>query len=180
MKVWGNENQIFKNVFPDYDTFSTWYKASGLSSGTTDVPSQVTFTLIANEYNSNHIAFSVEEFKQKFANDLYTFYPEFEQTTNAIKELMKLSEEDISIDGAIITNVANIPETDNDTDTETVDFVSTQQKTINKKGTLQIKKELLSNKRTFTTRTFIKRFKHLFVKVCSSYLVDLYCEEDDD
>lgn len=170
----------FKDIFASYEEFKDWYLATGLSDDEFDVPSKKTFILIANEYNDSHIAYSEEGFKEHFANDIYTFYKEFEETTKSIIDLMRLTDEEISISDSIIVNTASIPETVGSTDDETVDFVSSQQKNINKKGLLQIKKEQLSNKRTFTVKTFLKRFKHLFIKILSSSYNFVVEEPEED
>lgn len=170
-------NNLFKDIFPDYNTFKEWYSEVPLSDDFgeekteeyiyKDVPNLKTFTLIAFKYNDSRTSMSMESFKQNFANELYTYYKEFEETTKAIEELMKLSDEAISTDNYMVTNVADIPETTRDTDTETVDFISQQQKMIQKKGTLRIKREQISNKRALTTKTFINRFRHLFIRILS-------------
>ena len=80
----------------------------------------------------------------------------------------------------MITNYANIPETASSTDVEEVDFITNQQKAINKKGKLQIKKEQLSNKRTFTVKTFLNRFRHLFIKVISPAYTFVVAEPDEE
>ena len=154
------ETPLFKDIFTSYDEFSEWYKQTGLSDDGTDVPSKKTFTLIFNEYADCHSAFSEFDFKCHFANDLYTYYREFEETTKSLLDLMKLTDDEIANADTMIVNNANIPETESSTDEETVDFISQQQKTINKKGKLQIKREQLSNKRAFTTNRFLGRFKH--------------------
>ena len=100
---------------------------------TADCPTLKTFALIYNEYADCHVAFTDESFLDRFANDLYTFYKEFEQTTKAIDDLMNLSDNDISIADRMITNIANIPETTSSTDAEEVDYITQQQKSINKK-----------------------------------------------
>lgn len=160
-----SELPLFKNVFPDYETFKSWYTSTPLSDDELDVPSEKTFTLIAYEYNCSHCAMGENDFKQRFANDLYTYYKEFEATTKGIIDLMKLKEEDIAIADKTITNFGDTPETPLSTDAMSVDFVSKQQKVITEKGKLQVQRELLANKRALTTKTFLKRFKHLF-KVC--------------
>lgn len=172
--------KLFKNIFPDYETFSTWYKSTPLSDSETDVPSEKTFALIAYEYNDNHVAFTEESFKQRFAVDIYTFYREFEETTKGIIAMMQLTDDEIATADAYITNTAVIPETATSTNVEEVDFVTSQQKQINKKGKLQVKKEQLSAKRVFTTRTFIKRFKHLFVKVIDAAYTPVIGENMED
>lgn len=179
MQMVDYNTQLFKNIFPDYDTFKNWYLNCGLSDNETDVPAKKTFTLIANEYNDSHTSLSVEGFKEHFANDIYTYYKEFEETTKNILELMKLTEDDIAIADSMITNFASVPETTSSTDTESVDYITNQQKTLNKKGKLTIQKELLSSKRTFTTRTFINRFRHLFIKIISPYYNFVVSEPDN-
>lgn len=180
MQAIGNSTYLFMEVFPDYETFEEWYKSTSLSDGEDDVPSKKTFSLIYNEYAESHIAFSKVGFSNHFANDLYTYYKEFEATTKAIDDLMKLSDDEIANDTAMILNIANIPETEGSTDDETVNFVSQQQKNITKKGKLQIKKEQLSSKRTYTTKTFLNRFRHLFKRVCRPTFITYYVEEDED
>lgn len=180
MEMLNHNTRLFKNIFPDYQSFVDWYKTTPLCDGENDIPSERTFTIIAYEYNDSHSAFSIESFKEHFANDLYTFYKEFEETTKAITELMKLTDDDIAIADKTIFNTANIPETESSTDIEEVDFVSSQQKTINKKGLLQVKKEQLSNKRTYTVRAFLNKFRHLFIKILSSAYIHVYTEEQED
>ena len=179
MEMLGHNTNLFKNVFPTYEDFKNWYISTPLSDNELDVPTEKTFTLIAYEYNDSHIAFSVESFKQHFANDIYTYYKEFEATTKSILELMELTDQDIAVADIAITNMANIPETESSTDEETVDFISTQQKIINKKGSLQVKKEQLSSKRIFTVKTFINRFRHLFIKIVSPAYT-FVVEEDEE
>lgn len=170
--------RLFKNIFPSYQDFESWYISTPLSDNSSDVPTERTFTLIAYEYNDSHVNLSVESFKEHFANDIYTYYREFEETTKGINELMAMTDEEIAIAGNMITNIANIPETASDTDEETVDFISQQQKMINKKGKLQIKREQLSNKRAYTTKTFLNRFRHLFIKIISPAYTDVYGEPE--
>ena len=174
------ELPLFKNIFPNYETFRSWYTSIPLSSDSEDVPSEKTFTLIAYEYNSSHCSMLEEDFKQHFAVELYTFYKEFESSCKSIDELMKLQDDDIAIEYSTIMNTGETPETPSSTDVESVDFVSVQQKTINKKGTLQIKKEILANKRVYATRTFLKRFKHLFRICVDSPYVKVIGEHEGD
>ena len=140
MEILDFNTTLFKNIFPTYTEFASWYKTTPLSDDLTDVPSEKTFALIANEFNDSHSAFSPESFKQHFANDLYTYYREFEATTASILELMKLTDDDISLADSMITNFANVPETESSTNITEVNFISNQQKSINKLGKLQIKK----------------------------------------
>ena len=174
------ETKLFKNIFPDYQSFADWYRGTPLSDSETDVPSLKTFTLIAFEFNDSHTSLSAESFKEHFANDIYTYYREFEATSKSIIDLMNLTDEEISIADSMITNFANIPETASSTDVEEVDFITNQQKAINKKGKLQIKKEQLSNKRAFTVKTFLNRFRHLFIKVISPAYTFVVAETDEE
>lgn len=180
MEQLNHGTKLFKNIFPTYEEFSSWYKSTPLSDDVNDCPTEKTFTLIAYEYNDCHIALSPESFKQRFANDIYTYYREFEATTNVIIDLMKLTDDEISTSDEMITNVANIPETESSTNVEEVDFITTQQKNINKKGKLQIKKEQLANKKAFTVKTFINRFRHLFIKIVSPAYTFVIAEPDEE
>lgn len=180
MEVLMSKFPTFGNIFPDdnYDIFKTWYKETGLSDDETDVPSKKTFLLISNEFYSSHSCLSEEDFKRRFANDIYTYYKEFEATSKGIIELMSLTDEQIATADSMIMNIANTPETELTTDTEDVDFISQHQKTISKKGNLQIKREQLSNKRAFTVKTFLNRFRHLFVRVISPAFLSMIEDED--
>jgi hypothetical protein len=168
----------FIDIFPDYETFKNWYTSIPLSDNLTDCPNEKTFTLIFYEYNSWTCAFNETNFKQKFANILYSTYREFEETTREIISLMSLTDEDIALDANQTINMANIPETPNTTNIEEVDFVTTQQKTINRKGVLQIRREQLSNKRVFTVKSFLNRFKPLFSRIVSDPYLSLVKEGD--
>lgn len=167
MQMLGHNTELFKNIFPTYEDFESWYLATPLSDSGTDVPNKKTFTLIAYEFNDSRVCMSVESFKEHFAIDVYTFYKEFEETTKGIIELMALTDSEISTADSLITNIANVPETSNSTNLETLDYISQHQKMINKKGALQIKREQLTSKRAFTVRTFLNRFRHLFVRILS-------------
>lgn len=180
MEMLDFNTRLFKNIFPDYNTFAAWYMSTPLSEDINDVPSEKTFTLLAYEFNDSHTSLSPDSFKQHFANDLYTYYKEFEATTKSISELMELTDSDIATAETMVTNFADIPETKKTTETLEVDFISNQQKTINRKGTLQIKREQLSNKRAFTVKTFLKRFRHLFIKICSPAYTFVVREEDEE
>lgn len=180
MKILGYDNRLFKNMFPSYEVFKEWYLSLPFSDDEDDVPSLKTFSLIAYEYNGSHASYDPVVFKEKFANDLYTYYKEFEATTKSIDDLMSLTDDDISIDNSNITNIADVPETPASTNVEDINFITQQQKNIIKKGTLQIKKEQLSNKRTYTVRTFLKRFKHLFIKIISSAYINVIEEPEED
>lgn len=180
MEMLDFNTRLFKNIFPDYDTFAAWYRGTPLSEDINDVPSEKTFTILAYEFNDSHISLSPDSFKQHFANDLYTYYKEFEATTKSISELMQLTDSDIATADTLVTNFADVPETKKTTDVTSVDYISNQQKNINIKGTLQIKREQLSNKRTFTVKTFLKRFRHLFIKICSPAYTFVVREEDEE
>lgn len=175
-----SNTKLFKDIFPDYLSFREWYISIPLSDGEEDVPSNKTFTLIAYEYNDCHVSMSAESFKEHFAIELYTYYREFEATTKSIIDLMQLTDEEISTQDSVVTNLANIPETESSTNQEEVNFISTQQKTINKKGNLQIKKEQLANKKVFTVRTFINRFRHLFIRVISPSYNYIVSEDEEE
>lgn len=174
------DTRLFKNIFPSYQEFKEWYLSIPLSDGGDDVPSEKTFTLIAYEYNDSHVNTSPESFKEHFANDLYTYYKEFEATTKAITDLMQLTDDEIAIADKLIINMADIPETESSTDVEEVNFVSNQQKQINKKGKLQVKRDQLSNKRSYTVKSFLKRFKHLFIKILSPAHTFVVGEEEGE
>lgn len=180
MQIIDYNKRLFKNIFPDYDTFYQWYASSPLVEGESDIPSKKTFALISNEYNDCHVAYSPEGFKEHFANDLYTFSREFELTTKRISELMELTDKEISTENETISNFANIPENLYTTSDEEVNYISSQQKSINKKGLLQIKREQISNSRAFTVRTFLNRFRHLFITVLSPSHTFVVSEPEED
>ena len=169
------ETKLFKDIFVDegtgemsYDVFKEWYKSCPFSDDNNDYPSEKTFYLIAYTYMDSHINSSIETFKNRFAVDLYTFYKEFEKTTEEIDKLMALTDDEIRDLGYSIVNFADIPETGYNTSDTEVEYITTQQKQINQKGNLQIRKEQLANKRTYTVRSFVAKFKHLFVRIVAS------------
>lgn len=178
MQVDGYRTKVFNDIFPTYEVFSSWWNS--FYSDVSEVPSKLTFMLIQSEYRESHIAFDEVGFKDHFFLDLYTYVKEFEATTKAIDDLMALKDEDIAISGSMVQNVADIPEVKSSTDIEEVNFISQQQKMINKKGTLQIKKEQLINKKAYTVKSFLKRFKHLFIRVLSSAYVPVIREPEGD
>lgn len=180
MQMIDYNTRLFKNIFPDYDTFEEWYLTTGFAESADECPERTTFQLIFNEYSCSHVSMSPDDFKGHFANDLYTYFQEFEATTRAIAELMTLTDEDIEIADSIVNNVADIPETAASTDNTTADFISSQNKQITLKGKLQVKRELLSTKRAFTVRSFLAKFKHLFIKVLSPAYTFVVEEPDEE
>lgn len=170
--------KTFNDVFPHWEAFITWFKS--LNVGEILEPRKLTFLLIQAEYRGSHLAMEEQCFKDHFFIDLYTYVKEFEQTSDAIDALMALTDEQIAQSGSMITNVADIPERESSTNIEEVDFVSQQQKVINKKGALQIKREQISSKRAYTTKTFLKRFRHLFVKILSTAYTPVIQEREGD
>lgn len=180
MQIVDYDTFLFKNIFEDYDTFKTWYLDCGLSDDEEDVPAKKTFRLIANEFNDCHTCYSVESFKEHFANVLYTYYKEFEATTSAIDKLMSLSDSEAEVNSSFITNVADIPETTSDTNADVVDFISQQQKNIDMKGKSQVYREQISNKRAYTVKTFLNRFRALFIKIISPSYTRVYGESEDE
>lgn len=171
--------RLFKNIFPDYASFKEFYTGTPLSDSKNDCPSEKTFTLIAFEFNDSHVSLSPEGFKQRFANDLYTYYREFEETTKAISDIMQLSDAEIERSGSMVTNVADIPEEARSTSDTEVDFISSQQKMINLKGKAQVKREQLANKRAFTVKSFLNKFRHLFIKILPPAYTFVVEEGDD-
>lgn len=172
--------RLFKNIFPDYNSFKEFYTGTPLSDGDSDCPSEKTFSLIAFEFNDSHVSLSPESFKQHFANDLYTYYKEFEETTKAISDLMGLSDDEIEKSGSMVTNVADIPEESRSTNDIEVDFISSQQKMINLKGKAQVKREQLGNKRAFTVKSFLNKFRHLFIKILPPTYIFVVEEGDNN
>lgn len=174
---------VLENATYDKDGNLIYVYHSGNSDEQTiklDIPSIKTFALLFHEYCDNHIAYDIVSFMMKYANVMCTYYKEYEQTSKAIDKLMNLTEDDIAIDNCIITNSADIPETESSTNVEEVNYVSVQQKNINKKGKLQISKELLYNKKSYTTKTFLNRFRHLFIRILSHSHTALYEEDLED
>ena len=176
-------NNITEENIEDYLGIDTNGNLTLTINGVTticDCPSLRTFALLFNEFADCHLALTRESFLEHFENDLYTFYKEFEATTKAIDDLMNLSDNDISTDNSMVMNIANIPEYLDSTNSEEVDFISQQQKSINKKGVLQIKKEQLSNKRAYTVRSFLNKFRHLFIKIISPAYTQVYVEDEGE
>ena len=178
-------DKTFCQVFPDYDTFKAWYLSIPLSDNKEDCPSEKTYTLILYQYADSHIAFSEEGFKQKFAKTLYSYYKEFEKTTKAIDELMNLSDEDVAVANVSTLNTADTPEvafnTNDGVEHDTaVDYTSQQQRTINRKGKMQVKREQLSNKRAYTVTTFLNRFVYLFIRILSQPYNWMWGDDNDD
>ena len=145
-----------------------------------EIPSFKTFSYLYNEYADCHTAFDLEGFLNHFENDLQTFWKEFEATNKEIDRLMNLSDAEIAIEYSHIVNIAQIPETESSTDAESVNYITQQQKELNKKGNLQIIREQLVNKRAYTIRQFIARFKHLFIKVISPTYITVYSDDEGE
>lgn len=179
MEQYNYITKTFKDIFPDYSTFLSWWNATQYGDFG-DACNNKTFKLIFNEYACSHCSMQEEDFKNHFANDLYTYSKEFEKTTEVIDKMLTLSESDIAFDTTSIMNIANIPENESSTNIEEVNFVSQQQKNITKKGKVQITREELSLKRAYTTKTFLKRFKHLFIRILSKSYVPVIEETEGD
>ena len=179
-EIQGYDFRLFKDIFPDYQSFSTWYSNTPFHLLYGQMPDIVTFTIIYNEYCVSHVSYSDEVFKNKFANDLYTYFEDFEQESAAIRDLMKLTSEEVIKAGSTVLNIADIPEQVNSTDAETVSFVSQQQKTNMFRSELEAKREIIRNKRELSVRRFLGRFRHLFMKIISPDYIRVYVEEEHE
>lgn len=172
-------SKVFKDVFPDYNSFKDFWIDTDIGTDK-NLPSKTAFGVVSIQYCSSHIAFTEDEFKLRFCLEMYTYAKEFEETSKAIDQLMSLSPEEMAISSEAIINFAEIPETELSTDAETVNFISNQQKSINKKGKLQVLRELITNKRSYTTRSFLRKFQHLFIKILSPAYTFAVEEKDEE
>lgn len=174
----GYDFKLFKDIFPDYLTFSNWYDATIFAINGEKRPNNIIYQLIYNEYCVSTIAFSEEVFKGKFSNDLYTYCSDFEQECAAIKDLMALTSEEVAEAGTTVLNIADVPETLSSTDVDIANYISQQQKTISKRGKLEVKRERVRNMREFSVRRFLGRFRHLFIRIISPDYVRVYVEDE--
>ena len=177
----GYDFKLFKDVFPGYQAFKSWYSTTIFRAVyANSIPNEVTFGLIYNEYCVSHLAFSEEVFKRKFANYLYTYFEDFEQESDAIRDLMALTSSQILKAGTTVVNMADIPEQLNSTDTDVVNFVSQQQKTNMFRSELDAKREIIRNKRELSVKRFLGRFRHLFMRIISPDYIKVYVEEEHE
>ena len=158
---YGYSTYTFKELVPDYTTFSDTYKDGLL----TTLPSQQTFKLLYNEFAESHIAFTKERFICKFENVLYQTVEAFEYDTNVKRAMREFEDSVFEDEGDMITNIATAPNNEYDTDEERVNHLDQQQKMKARASKANAYyKRLTMNKET-AVKTFLNKFRQLFIVI---------------
>lgn len=183
----GFRTRTFDQIFPDAATFVTFYETCGIpqvikgDGDYADYDIEVIYILLAAEYMGCHIAPSSEDrFKLKMMTTLYEYGPIWQRDMTLQRKLLDMSDEKILEGGKAIYNKALNPDLDPSTGSlEELTYISEQNTTNYKKNAPDAYAQIRDGLMPMATRSFVERFRPLFIKVGYPDYPLLYVEEED-
>lgn len=164
---YGYTTNTFMNVFSSFDEFKEKLITSPLFNSNSEWTGcdKVTFQLLYNRYSSSHLSMSEESFINQFSNTLYEHFEKFEFDID-IKKQARLVEDDVwSIDGNSINNISESPNDVGTTDSEELDSLDRQTKSIVRDGISRVLYKKNDHNRAYYVKRFLEYFRYLFIKI---------------
>lgn len=174
----------FGDVWSNSNDFLNDYKSIGIPKTIpewkTDGPDQASavtlYFLLYSRYGNDVIASSdLQRFKMNLFAIIWQYGPNWVKNLEIQSKLRKLTETEITQGSVQIYNQADNPSTDPSTDTsEYLQYIKSQNTSINKKGKLEGYALLDSLLKRDVTQEFLNRFKPLFKTVVEPEELLLY------
>lgn len=164
--------RTFSEVIPTVSEFLKIFTDYGIPDIITDQDEKaIVYYLLLGEYANSHLKTLDEtRFKIKLATTIYSYYPTFKCKDDIQKIIRELTDEQILQDGVMIDNLAlnpdQAPPTSSD---EALDHVSQQNYSIQKKSILNALNAKYASLHSNMVKSFLDKFKDLFMKVVSTY-----------
>lgn len=177
--MWNNSyygnfrTRTFAEIFPDADTFSTFYNDCGIPTRLlTDTAYQnynidTIYALLVSHYANNNIKSSAEDrFKLELMTIIYQYGPIWQKEMVNQDKILALTEEEILTGTRAIYNQARNPSTSPTTATLTeLPYIDAQNTTNYSKAKGEAYAQLASYFDAEVTSRFIDKFKKLFIVV---------------
>lgn len=173
MSIYGTyRTRTFGEIFPDATTFAAAYSAGAvpgrLLTGTeyANYDINAIYSLLASEYFGAHISMSSEDwFTLKVMQIIFEYGPQWQREMALQDKLLKLSDDDLRLGSKAIYNHASHPSTEpSDATLEELPYIDDQNTTTYRKDKPKAFVDASLGLDDSITRTFISRFKKLFIR----------------
>ena len=173
--------KIFREIWPDFDSFFTDYSKSHLKSKELEGSEGMIYDLLFANFANDSIASMDEyQFKAKVFERIFNYGPTWRKRLSIQEKIRNMSEDEIRIGGRDISNFAINPNTSPSTSsTDELTEISQQTSRNRKRGRLDAYANLLSLLDEDVTADFVRRFRPLFRTIVSPLATQIYPNEED-
>lgn len=164
---YGNyRTRLFKQIFPDTETFISEVRASDLSI-LEEKDLKIIYALLYARYGNSSIASDDEnQFKYAVYSTIFMYGPTWAKRLEVQKVLREMDIDELQLGGKAVYNTALNPGTAPGTAAlEELTYINQQNTTNYRKSKMEAYSVLLSLLETDITEAFISRFKKLFIVV---------------
>ena len=173
--------EIFREIWPDFDSFFTDYSNSHLKSPELNGSEGIIYDLLfANFANDSIASMDIGQFKAKVFEKIFNYGPTWRKRLSIQEKIRNMSEDEIRVGGRDISNFAINPNTaPSASSLDELPEISQQTSRNRKRGRLDAYANLMSLLDEDVTSDFIQRFRPLFRKVVSPLATRIYPNEED-
>lgn len=170
----------FTEIFEDYNTFETAYKATAFKDAITDDNLEILYYILYARYGNSSITnFDTNQFKYKLFNIIWQYGPTWQKRLTLQADIRALTNTDILKGVTVIYNHAFNPATTPSTqDTTELEYINDQNVTKYDKTQMDAFTQLWDLLVSDVTEEFVARFKPLFKKFISPY-TDLFVTDEE-
>lgn len=177
--------KTFSNIFPNYESFEEGWNDLELPETFTDINFLKTiYILLMGEYGfSSIMSMSEDLFKVKLFTRIMAYGGHYEREFNMQRKLLTMTDEELQVSSKAIFNTSINPSEAPTTDTlDELTTINQQNVTKHKRSLLDAYSYLTSLLDDSITKTFVKRFNDLFVRVLrtNNPLYYITVEEDEN
>lgn len=178
---------MFSEIFPDYNTFSTFYTTCGVpqnlltGAGYTNfgLPT-IYYLLIANYANSHIVSSDENRFKLKLMSIIFEAAPQWQRAMKLQADIMAMSDDELLTGSKAIYNHAMHPDTEPTTgQLDELEYIDDQNVTNYKKDKILALVNAIDSLNSNICERFVQRFKRLFLTVVYPDYPLLYESEGD-
>lgn len=179
--LYGNfRTRTLSEIFPDYNEFETLFGDSPFAGSISDKGLKLTYYLLLAEYGNSNISSSDENrFKLKMFSLIFQYGPAWETKIKIQDKLKNLKEEEILRGSEATYNQAahpgNGPSVSSD---EIIQGIDNQSRQIYKKSKMEAYMLQYDSIKDNMTKSYINRFKDLFLQIVQPELPLWYESED--
>ena len=175
--------QTLSNIYTDYEEFLDDYLNLGIPQRLKDPEFLKTiYVLLMGEYgNSSIMALSEGQFRLRLFTIIMSYGPQYERELEVQNTLLAMSDEELQVSSKAIYNTSLNPSEAPTTDTlDELTTINQQNVTKHHRSKLEAYSLLEELLNADLTKTFIKRFDHLFVRVLRTNQPLYYTTEVDE
>ena len=167
-------SRTFSNVFPDFNTFNSELNSTVFIGALTSTNIEKLYYLLYANYGNSHIASSDENrFKYNLFSIIWQYGPTWEKKLEVQQSLRNLSLDELKTGSYQITIHGENDQTQV-ADEDHIEYVGSQNKTKQKRSTLEAYANLLMVLESDVTKAFLDKFKKLFLTIVAPEIPILY------